>query len=130
MAERRKVLLIDDDPDFVAANRIALEASGFTVVTASNSRDGAEAAVREQPDVIVADLMMEEMHAGFALVEELMHRDSTSAIPIIMVTSVTTETGFRVDQDGSRPEWLHVREFINKPVDPLTLVRRVSAALE
>jgi response regulator RpfG family c-di-GMP phosphodiesterase len=46
-----------------------------------------------------------------------------------MVTAVTTETGFRVDQGGEVPEWLRVVDYLNKPVDPRELVERVKAAL-
>lgn len=129
MADCKKVLLIDDDPDFVLANRIALEAKGFSVVTAGSAQEGALAAAAERPDLIVADLMMEELYAGFALVEQLAADHATADIPVVMVTGVTTETGFRVDQGGETPGWLRVRAFINKPVDPVELADRVATLL-
>jgi DNA-binding response OmpR family regulator len=130
MSDVKKVLLIDDDPDFTLANRIALEAKGFKVVVAGCASEGAEKAVQERPDLIVADLMMEELHAGFALVEELASDHATAGIPVLMVSGVTTETGFRVDQNGQKPGWLHVRAFLNKPIDPVELAERVAAELK
>jgi len=126
---RNKVLLVDDDVDFVEANRVALEASGCDVISANDSRRGVETAGREQPDLIVMDLMMERLYAGFSAVEALYAHEQTREIPIIMVSGVTTETGFRIDEAGRKPEWLHVVEFINKPVDPVELARRVVAIL-
>lgn len=122
----KRVLLVDDDQDFITANRIALEAKGFEVMTASSSQTGVETALRELPDLIVADLMMEDLDAGFAMVESLQSHPETAGIPIFMVSGVTTALGFRVDREGSKPEWLHVTEFVNKPVDPVDLAEKIA----
>ena len=82
------------------------------------------------PDLIVMDLMMEKLYAGFSAVEALASHEETNAIPIIMVTGVTTETGFRIDSEGQKPEWLKVLEFVNKPVDPVELAKKAQAILE
>ena len=47
-----------------------------------------------------------------------------------MVSAVTTDTGFRVDKAGSKPEWLRVVEFLNKPVDPVVLAQKVVDILD
>lgn len=126
---KKKILLVDDDADFVTANRIALEAKGFEVVTAPDSQSGIDAAIRERPDLVVVDLMMEELDAGFALVESLQAHAETAGVPIFMVSGVTTALGFRVDQNGSKPEWLNVAEFVNKPIDPVELAEKVATYL-
>ncbi|MCE5240900.1 response regulator [bacterium] len=127
MSDKRRVLLVDDDVDFLEANRVALEARGFEVLTASDSRHGVEVATREHPDLIIMDLMMERLYAGFSAVQALAAHEATAEIPVIMVSAVTTETGFRVDDKEQRPEWLRVVEFINKPIDPLALADKASA---
>ena len=53
-----------------------------------------------------------------------MAHEATADVPIIMVSGVTTETGFRVDQDGEKPDWLRVVQFVNKPVDPVVLAQK------
>ena len=73
------------------------------------------------PDLIIMDLRMERLYAGFSAVQELAAHEDTAELPIIMVSGVTTETGFRVDEAGQRPEWLRVIAFMNKPVNPLEL---------
>lgn len=128
--ECRKVLLVDDDVDFLEANRVALEARGFEVLTASDSRHGVEVAASEKPNLIVVDLMMEQLYAGFSAVQALAAHEATRDIPIIMVSAVTTDTGFRVDKAGSKPEWLRVVEFLNKPVDPVVLAQKVVDILD
>jgi CheY-like chemotaxis protein len=117
---------VDDDVDFLEANRVALEAQGFLVLTASDSRHGVEMAEQEQPDLIIMDLMMERLYAGFSAVQALGAHEHTAHIPVIMVSAVTTDTGFRVDDKGNKPDWLKVVEFLNKPVDPVELARKVA----
>jgi len=128
--ERKKVLLVDDDVDFLEANRVALEARGFQVLTASDSRHGIEVAESEHPDLIVMDLMMEQLYAGFSAVQSLGAHETTRDIPVIMVSAVTTDTGFRVDRNGEKPEWLRVVEFLNKPVDPVALADKAVDILD
>lgn len=127
--DRKTVLLVDDDVDFIEANRIALEAAGLKVLTAADSTSGIETAEKEHPDLIIMDLMMEKLYSGFHAVQALNAHEATRAIPVIMVSGVTTDTGFRVDQAGDAPGWLDVVEFINKPVDPIELAKKVSALL-
>jgi CheY-like chemotaxis protein len=122
--------MVDDDVDFLEANRVAFEALGFEVFSATDSREGVELARREKPDLILVDLMMEELHSGFSAVEALHAHEETRDIPIIMVSAVTTETGFRVDQGGRKPDWLNVVEFINKPANPVQLARRAASILD
>jgi len=125
-----KVLIVDDDVDFISANKVALEATGFEVISATDSRTGVELAEAEGPDLILLDLMMERLYSGFSVVEALLAHEQTAHIPIIMVSAVTTETGFRVDEGGKTPEWLKVVEFVNKPIDPVELARKVASILE
>jgi DNA-binding response OmpR family regulator len=131
MPEQQKtVLMVDDDVDYLEANRVALEARGLRVITATDSRDGVELARTEQPNLIIQDLMMEQLYAGFSVVETLHAHAETRDIPIIMISAVTTETGFRIDKGGEKPEWLKVVDFMHKPVDPMALADKVIAILD
>jgi DNA-binding response OmpR family regulator len=127
--DRKKVLLVDDDVDFLEANRVALEAAGFEVLTATDSTSGVETAEKEHPSLIVMDLMMEKLYSGFHAVQALGAHEHTASIPVIMVSAVTTDTGFRVDDDGSKPEWLKVVDFLNKPVDPIELAKKAKEVI-
>ena len=125
----KRILLIDDDVDFLTVNSLALEAAGFVVDTAENPHVGVEKALAQPPDLILQDLMMDEAYSGFEVISELGNHAATRDIPVIMITAVTTETGFRIDQGGKIPDWLRVVDYLNKPVDPGQLVGRVKAAL-
>ncbi len=130
MSDAKKVLIIDDDVDFLMANQVALEALGFQVLTATDSKRGLELAHSQHADLIILDLMMEKVYSGFSVLQELLSHEGTRDIPIIVVSAVTTETGFRIDEEGRPPEWLKVVDFINKPVDPVELAKKVKAVLE
>ncbi|MGD9519055.1 MAG: two-component system response regulator [Armatimonadota bacterium] len=127
--DRKTVLVVDDDADFVEAATVALEAKGYQVLAAMDSKQAVEMARREVPSLIVCDLMMERLYSGFSIVEELQQHEETCGIPVIMVSGVTTETGFRIDEGGQKPCWLKVVEFLNKPVDPLLLADKVQKIL-
>lgn len=127
---KTKILIVDDDVDFLEANRLALEAAGFEVTTTTDSKQGVELAAKVVPDLLILDLMMERLYSGFSVVEALQAHPETAAIPIIMVSAVTTETGFRIDTEGSKPAWLKVVEFVNKPIDPVDLARKVAEVVK
>lgn len=131
MNRKAKVLVVDDDPDFVEVARTALQAEGFDVLVASDARDGVAKARSERPDVIVLDLMMERLDSGFAVAREL--RSNHHAVPakIIMVTGVTQEVGFDLTPENQKQlDDLKVDAYVNKPVSPPELVRKVRELVE
>ncbi|MFO8079155.1 MAG: response regulator [Armatimonadota bacterium] len=121
----KKVLIVKDDPQFIASAKETLEAKGFEVLVANGKPRAAVAAKREHPDLIILGLVMNGLSEGCSILSELQFEEETSRIPVIMVSSVTTETGFRIDRDGTAPEWLRVEEFLNAPVDFDALAERV-----
>ncbi len=127
--DQKKVLVVDDDTDFIEAATVALQAKGYQVLTALDSKAGVELARRERPDLIICDLMMERLYSGFSVVEELGGYEETRGIPIIMVSAVTTDTGFRIDEHGEKPAWLRAVQFINKPINPIDLAEKVESIL-
>ena len=58
MAEKKKILLVDDDPDFVEAVRVIVESGGYDVRVAYDGKEGLEAVAEEKPDLILLDLVM------------------------------------------------------------------------
>ena len=120
-----KVLLIDDDVDFVAINQILLEKEGYQVVSAHNLKDGWVALQTERPDLLILDVMMEEPDDGFAMAQKIRREGNT--IPILMLTSVGKVTGMKFGKD---PEMVPVNEFLEKPVPAETLKKIVKKLLK
>lgn len=131
MSRKAKVLVVDDDPDFVEVARMALQAEGFEVLVADDSRDGVAKARNEEPDVVILDLMMERLDSGFAVARELRSNHHTVSSKILMVTGVTQEVGFDLTPENQKElEDLKVDAYLDKPISPAELVRKVRELAE
>lgn len=122
MAEQKTVLLVDDDADFVDANRTVLEKNGYRVISAYNGDECRKAAAEEKPDCIVLDIMMKTVSDGMYTAQDLHRDEGTKNIPIIAVTSVNQVPEFNMGPDET---WLPVDEFMEKPVAPEVLLSEV-----
>lgn len=127
-----KVLVIDDDPDTVLAIRMALEGEGHVVTSAANGTEGLEMLRTDRPELIILDVMMETQTEGFQLALKLHSPDPTSEyaefsdIPILMLTAIHSTTPLRFEPDI---DYLPVELFVDKPIDPDDLVRKVDWVL-
>jgi DNA-binding response OmpR family regulator len=120
-----KILIVDDDPDMVEASRIVLEKEGYSVESAPNLDDGLLKLAETKPDLLILDVMMEEPDDGLRFARQV--RRSGNTIPILMLTSVNRAMGLQIGKDE---EMVPVDEFVEKPVDPATLVATIKALLE
>jgi len=129
VSDKTKILLVDNDVDFVDVNKAVLENNGYEVVTAFSAREGLDKVVVEQPDLIILDLMMEKHDSGFAFANQLKKDPLHKNIPILMLTSVADVTGFGFSQqlDGY---WMKTDDYLEKPVMPDELLKRVKKLLE
>ena len=118
------ILVVDDDPDVVAACRLILEREGYTVECAANADDGFRAVEALSPDLLVLDVMMEEPDDGLRLARQL--RRGGYDLPILLLTSVNRAMNVSIGKDE---EIVPVDEFLEKPADPETLVRIVGMLL-
>jgi CheY-like chemotaxis protein len=126
MTQKRRVLLVDDDADFVDAVRLTLEARGYQVLAAHGAQE-ALAVLRGGPvDVALLDLMMEEPDSGVLVAHHLRRQPEMKGVPVILVTAAAEKTGFRVELDTPEArEWLQADTWIDKPVNPAVLVREI-----
>ncbi len=120
----KKVLMIDDDPEFIDAITNILDAKGYDVVSAGDGKDGVAKAKQEKPDIILLDVMMTTKSEGFDVARELSKDENLKGTPVIMLTGVRKEMnlpfGFEPD-----PDWLPVKAFLEKPVKPETLLKTI-----
>jgi len=121
----KKVLMIDDDPEFVDAISNLLDAKGYEVHTASNGKDGVAKAKAENPDIILLDVMMTTKNEGFNVARELHEDPKLATTPIIIMTGIRREMnlpfGFEPDET-----WLPVKKVLEKPVKPEVLLSAIS----
>ncbi|MBM9603275.1 response regulator [Desulfopila inferna] len=123
MSEKKKILLVDDDPDFVEAVKVIVEKGGYDVRVAYDGQEGLEAVAEEKPDLIVLDVMMPVMN-GHEACAKLKSDKETADIPIILLTAVadrvTTSTYTHRDMLESEAD-----DYIPKPVEPKDLLELI-----
>lgn len=125
MADKKLILLVDDDPDFVEAVRVIVENGGYEVEVAYDGQEGLEAVAERKPDLIVLDVMMPVMN-GHEACAKLKASKETEDIPIILLTAVadrvTTSTYTHRDMLESEAE-----DYMPKPVEPAELLERIKS---
>jgi len=122
----RKVMLVDDDPDYLEAGKSVLEEHGYEVVLAHNATECMDKVHDEQPDLIVLDAAMPLLSDGFRVSRELRDSDQTSHIPQIMVSGIGERLAADFRPDG---KWLPVDRFVEKPIEPHQLLEEVNTIL-
>src|SRR3989338_426953 len=116
----KKILLIDDEPDFIKMLKTRLEAGGFDVITASDGEIGLQKWEQEVPDLIILDITMPNMD-GYTFIQESKQKKNLKKIPIIILTS----------REGMKDlfMWEGAQDYFVKPVDDKKLFVRISQLL-
>ena len=126
---KKRVLLVDDEVDFVEINKAALESKGYEVIPAYTGKEGLEKALKEKPDIIILDVMMTTKTEGFDVARELRKHKEMKDVPIIMLTAIRERMDIKWEIQPDE-EWLPVTEFLEKPVPPDKLVEKVEEMLK
>ena len=115
------VYVLDDEEAVCEIIRIVLESRGYSVATADDGEKGLKMIKEKKPDILIVDLKMPKLN-GYELISQLKLNPELADIPIIVITSLTTES------EHSDEEWrekMGVQDFISKPFEPLELVERI-----
>jgi len=121
-----KILVVDDDPDFVEATRIVLEQAGYAVVSAASGDESLKVVGQENPDLIILDVIMSSILDGLNVSQQLQDDPEHKDIPIVMVTSIAnTDYAELFPTD----EYVHIDAFMTKPVQPDQLLGQVKRLL-
>ncbi len=117
---KNKILLIDDDADFVEATQLLLEANGYDVCCASNGKEGFQKVKEESPDLIFLDMMMTYKTEGAETAKAMAADAAIKMIPIILITGAGKEKDFPMDLKTSD---IPVKRILEKPINPETLIQ-------
>ncbi len=122
MAEKKTILVIDDDPDIIETVQTILSAKGYGVISASSGRQGIERLQNEKPDLILCDMMMEAIDSGMQTARQI--RQHNSDIPVFLLSSIAEMTAATTQISE-----LGFNGIIQKPVEPARLVSTVQSML-
>ncbi len=123
-----KILIIDDNPDFLFTMETFLKRNGFETVTAKDGQDGMDKIRKERPDLVLLDVMMELLFSGFEVCKQVRRDPELKEIPIIGVSAMTDELGVRYDIEKDM-EYFAPDEFFEKPVDKEKLLATIKELL-
>jgi two-component system alkaline phosphatase synthesis response regulator PhoP len=128
MSETRRILLIDDDAEFLEANKVLLEAHGYEVDTAGGGAAGIQSALSNMPHLIVLDVMMGSDTEGMDVSRRLRDMPELREIPVILLTGIKSamKLPFSLEPDAS---WLPVAAVLEKPVPPDMFLARIEEIL-
>jgi CheY-like chemotaxis protein len=118
--DKRKILIVDDEPDFAMLLKKRLEANGYGVAIATNGNEGLKQIKANRPDVILLDILMPEKD-GYTMLQEMKRDESINKIPVIVVTAKPYM------KDLFAIEGIH--DYLIKPVDDDDLLLRIMLAL-
>ncbi len=116
------VLVIDDDPVILELLRVNFEIEGFDVICAKDGEEGLARAQRDQPDVVISDIMMPRRD-GLQLLTDLKGDPSTEDLPVILLSAKAQRSEVQQGLD------LGADDYITKPFDPLELIDRLNAVM-
>ncbi len=122
MAEKKVILVIDDDPDIVISIQAILEKEGFSVITAMNREAGVKAFAEEKVDLVLCDMMMEHIDSGTKVASEI--RKKNLNVPIYLLSSIGNATASNIEIES-----LGFNGVFQKPVAPASLVGSIKKVL-
>ncbi len=121
-----KILIVDDDPDFVEITSLFLKSKGYEIVTATNSTEALKAMRAEPPSLVLLDIMMDGILDGLNVSSEMEADPALKNIPIVMISSIAdTEHGGLLPTEGE----LHMDAWFTKPVKPDDLLKEIEQLL-
>lgn len=130
MTEAALVMIVDDDVDVLEIGRMALEAGGFRVVCCGDPEEALGAMAAEPPALVISDLVMQRLDAGFELVRRMRADERLRTVPVLMMSGVNSQHGFSFHpRDEADLRAMQIDGFLEKPVRGPRLVASVREAL-
>ena len=129
---KKKVIVVDDDPDVILFNSTVVEESGYTPLAAKNGEEGLKIIREEHPDLVLLDILMPRQ-SGIRLYRELKTDESLKHIPVVVLSGIAQKTFLRSqkaltefgDEKVPEPEF-----YLEKPVEPEELAKTIKDILK
>ena len=129
MSERKQLLMIDDDPDFVEGIKSILKTK-YDVDVAHNPKDGLAALQKKRYDLLLLDIMMGRGAEGVMIARKMSKDAKLREIPVLIMTGIREQIAFLFGSQALHPHFVEVDELMEKPVEPRLLLERIEALLK
>jgi len=126
------ILIVDDDLDIIDSLKMILEANGHQVSVKTDPDNLVESVKQSPPDLIILDIIFpENPNAGFAAARELHKVEKVKDIPVLLLSAVNqlSKMSFGFSETDISEDFMPVKGFIEKPVEPLVLIARINEIL-
>jgi CheY-like chemotaxis protein len=119
----KKVLLVDDDKDFLEMHTAVLEHRGYSVITAQSSKECMAKLDETKPDIVILDVMMEQFDSGFKASENI--KQKYKNLPVMLLTSIGAQTNLDFSSSEDVLEVSGADVLLDKPVSPKVLIDEI-----
>lgn len=119
-----KIVIVDDNTDYLFTMKTFLSRNGFEVETAFDGATGIELIKKQLPDIIILDVMMETTYSGFEVCRQIRNDSALKNTPIIGVTGMEDELGLKFDKYDDA-DYFSPDAFFSKPVDKNALLEKI-----
>ena len=130
MDQQKKLLIIDDDPDFVDGIKSILDAANYSVDVAYNPKTGLQALQSKTYDLLLLDIMMGRGAEGIMIARKLRKDPKLREMPVLIITGIREQMAFLFPGEPVHPRFVAVDELVEKPVEPTMLLEKVSALID
>ncbi|MEA3471047.1 MAG: response regulator [Thermodesulfobacteriota bacterium] len=121
MTAKKKILVIDDDMDFLMATKLILESGGYEVFLAEDGKSGVDMVKSVAPDLTITDMMMETWGEGFAVVSKIRAMEQGKDMPLIVLSAVDLQGPYQSYEPSD--EFPKVNMVLHKPVKAEDLLK-------
>jgi len=126
----KRLLIIDDDPDYVSGIKTILESAGYEVEVAYDPRAGLKALQTHPYDLLLLDIMMGRGAEGVMIARKLRKDTKLRGMPVLIITGMREQIAFLFPGEPLHPRFVEIDELVEKPVEPDLLLEKVSALIQ
>ncbi|MCJ7432945.1 MAG: response regulator [Anaerolineales bacterium] len=126
----KRLLMIDDDPDFVSGIKAILDKADFVVDVAYNPKDGMQALQTKQYDLLLLDIMMGRGAEGIMIARKLRKDVKLRELPVLIITGMREQIAFLFPGEPIHPRFVEIDELVEKPVEPKLLLEKVNGLIK
>ncbi|MFH2040395.1 MAG: response regulator [Chloroflexota bacterium] len=130
MTNQKKLIIIDDDPDYVDGIKSILERADYSVQVAHNPKEGFQLLQSQPFDLLLLDIMMGRGAEGVAVARKIRKDPKLRDLPILIITGIREQIAFLFPGQPVHPHFVELDELVEKPIEPKLLLEKVSSLLK